>query len=53
MDNTTVQTPPEPRQPRDEVADAEHRYDIALQAAWAGWSVAIILAAHLIESVIA
>jgi len=37
---------------RKEANDAEHRYGIALQAAWAGWSAAILLAAYLIESVI-
>lgn len=37
---------------RKEAREAEHQYGIALQAAWAGWSAAIILAAILIESVI-
>lgn len=37
---------------RKEAGDAEHRYGIALQLAWAGWSAAILLAAYLIESVI-
>lgn len=35
---------------RKEATDAEHRYGIALQAAWAGWSTAIILAVYLVES---
>ena len=38
---------------RKEANDAEHRYGIAVQVAYAGWSAAILLAAHLIESVIA
>jgi hypothetical protein len=40
------------RRARKAADHAEHRYGIALQAAWAGWSVAIVLVAHLIESVI-
>lgn len=53
MDDTTVQTTPEPRDPHEALSDAEHRYEIAFHAAWAGWSVAILLAVHVIESVIA
>jgi len=41
------------RRSRKATVDAERRYDIAFHAAWAGWSVAILLAAFLIESVIA
>lgn len=57
MDDSTVQTTPASRQPHEsdceaQLADAEHRFGIALQLAFAGWSAAILLAAHLIESVI-
>jgi hypothetical protein len=38
------------RRHREAATDAEHRYGIAIQVAWSGWSAAIILAVYLIES---
>jgi hypothetical protein len=38
------------RRSRKATAAAEGRFGVALQAAWAGWSAAILLAAYLIES---
>lgn len=57
MDDSTVPTSPAPGQPHESDcethADVEHWLGVAYQAAFAGWSAAIILAALLIESVIA
>jgi len=41
------------RSSRKATADAEHRFGLAFQAAWAGWSVAILLASLWVGSVIA
>jgi hypothetical protein len=57
MDDSTVQTTPEPRLPHesdsDALAEAEHQLGVMYQVAFAGWSAAVLLAAHLIETVIA
>jgi hypothetical protein len=57
MDDSTVPTSPAPRQPHESDcemhANIERWLDIAYQVAFAGWSAAIILAALLIELVIA
>ncbi|MEV3937310.1 hypothetical protein AB0K52_15190 [Glycomyces sp. NPDC049804] len=41
------------RRSRRATADAEHRFGLAFQAAWAGWSVAILIAALWVSAVIA
>lgn len=41
------------RRARKAATDAEHRYGLAFQAAWAGWSVAILIAALWVSAVIA
>jgi hypothetical protein len=57
MDDSTVPTSPAPRQPHESDCaahtDTERWLGVACQVAFAGWAAAIILAALLIESVIA